>query len=104
MIQFSLHTIAIAAAKILPPSVEKVHIITRVGKDAFAKLLLKNFDESNVKYDETSVITNEAHTGVAPIIVDTKNGDNMIVVVPGKYYILRTLCTCTRLKYLISKH
>lgn len=89
---------AIAAAKISNPTLtykahqsqqqeshnEKVHIITRVGNDAFANLLLQNFDQCHVTYDPSSITSQDAHTGVAPIIVDQKTGDNMIVVVPGK--------------------
>lgn len=63
-----------------------VHMITRVGNDAFAKLVLQNFDDTNVKYNPKTVICEECHTGVAPIIVDQKTGDNMIVVIPGNYF------------------
>ena len=85
---------AIAAAKMLKQSNdtdqsvqnnENVHIITRVGDDAFAKLLMMNFDQSNVQYHQTSIVCPDTHTGVAPILVDQKTGDNMIVVVPGRY-------------------
>ena len=91
--------IAIAAAKMLLHPKQKqdlekrdtcnndhaknVHIITRVGDDAFSKLLLHNFDESHVKYNQETIICKDSHTGVAPIIVDQKTGDNMIVVIPG---------------------
>lgn len=69
---------------------ENVHIITRVGDDAFAKLLMQNFDQSNVQYDQTSIVCPDTHTGVAPILVDQKTGDNMIVVVPGTYVQIRS--------------
>ena len=63
-----------------------VHIITRIGNDAFAKSIRQNFDDSNVQYDSKTIhIQSEnSHTGVAPILVDQKTGDNMIVVIPGK--------------------
>ena len=86
-------TIAIAAAKLLlhPNQNEeglgsdnhKVHIITRVGNDAFAESIMKNFDDANISYDPETIRCTDSHTGVAPIVVDQKTGDNMIIVIPG---------------------
>jgi len=73
---------AIAAARHYDKT-NNVHIITRIGNDAFAKSIIQNFDNSNVKYDLETIRCENSHTGVAPILVDQKTGDNMIVVIPG---------------------
>lgn len=41
-----------------------------------------------VKFDQEATMAQEAHSGVAPIVVDTKSGDNMIIVIPGANHVL----------------
>ena len=40
-------------------------------------------DEAGVTYNNAIIQDPNHHTGVAPIIVNSQSGDNMIVVVPG---------------------
>jgi len=73
---------AIAAASLGLPCLE-VGVVCRLGEDGFANDLLDAFDEAGVTYDKTVIQAPGHHTGVAPIIVNSQSGDNMIVVVPG---------------------
>jgi len=74
---------AVAAASLrLAP----VSMLCRVGTDLFGKNLLENFKTVGVEYFGDSVITSEAPSGVASIVVDESSGDNMIVVSPGANY------------------
>lgn len=58
-----------------------VSFITRLGKDAFAKLALKTWQEAKVK---PAIIEDEENaTGAAFIFIDTKSGDNAIIIAPG---------------------
>uniref|UniRef100_A0A6V2ECB8 Multifunctional fusion protein n=1 Tax=Ditylum brightwellii TaxID=49249 RepID=A0A6V2ECB8_9STRA len=92
---------AVAAASI-GVSPNGVSMVCRVGDDSFGQNLLSNFRRVNVIYDEEKVIakgsakegdegeetSSSYHTGVAPILVDTQSGDNVIVVAPGANYAL----------------
>jgi len=74
---------AVAAASL---DVCPVSMVCRVGPDSFGEALLSNFRKVGVHYDESSTILSSGSSGVAPIVVDTKSGDNMIIVVPGANY------------------
>jgi len=58
-----------------------VHIITRLGKDAFAELAAKTWREAGVTpavaYDP------ESYTGAAYIFIEEATGNNAIIVCPG---------------------
>jgi len=58
-----------------------VSFITRLGKDDFAKLALKTWQDAQVK--PAIIEDEENNTGAAFIFVDTKNGDNAIIIAPG---------------------
>lgn len=65
-----------------------VTMITRVGDDIFGAKLLDNFRLNGVLFDEETTVLKSHHgkpisSGVACITVDTKSGDNMIIVTPG---------------------
>jgi ribokinase len=67
---------AVAAARLGYP----VHMVGKVGEDAFGQALLDNLAQAGV---ETSAVERVAgSSGVAPILV-ADNGENSIVVVPG---------------------
>ncbi|MBS7287818.1 MAG: ribokinase [Candidatus Freyarchaeota archaeon] len=68
---------AVAAARLGA----EVHMVSRVGRDAFGKLLLDNFRINGVRTNHVFEDP-EAHTGVAFILVDSA-GRNMIAVAPG---------------------
>jgi ribokinase len=75
--------VAAAALGIVP-----VSMVCKVGADAFGAELLGSFRDVNLQYDESSVVAPDVSTGVAQIIVDTRTGDNMIIVVPGANHAL----------------
>jgi len=75
----------VAAASL---DIAPVSMVCKVGADAFGTELLESFQKVNLQYDETSVVAPNVSTGVAQIIVDTKTGDNMIIVVPGANHAL----------------
>jgi ribokinase len=58
-----------------------VSFITRLGKDDFAKLALKTWQDAQVK--PAIIEDEENNTGAAFIFVDTKSGDNAIIIAPG---------------------
>ena len=62
-------------------SLHRVAMIGAVGDDLFGSNYLKSFSNSNVIIDLIEIIPNIS-TGVAPITVDSK-GENSIIVVPG---------------------
>jgi len=64
----------------------KVTMVTKLGKDIFGENTLNNYRKQNINIDYV-LCTEEASTGVAPIIVD-KKGNNSIVVVPGANILL----------------
>ncbi|KAL6077345.1 Ribokinase [Balamuthia mandrillaris] len=74
---------AVACAKLSKgaPQPVPVAIITKLGNDSFGENTLRNFQEQGV---ETAAVyrTSEASSGVAPILVDEK-GRNSIVIVTG---------------------
>ena len=75
--------VAAAALAIVP-----VSMVCKVGADAFGSELLGSFRDVNLQYDESSVVVPDVSTGVAQIIVDTKTGDNQIIVIPGANHAL----------------
>ena len=75
--------VAAAALGIVP-----VSMVCKVGADAFGSELLGSFRDVNLLYDEASVVAPDVSTGVAQIIVDTKTGDNQIIVIPGANHAL----------------
>ena len=59
----------------------KVGMITKVGDDVFGVMTRENFDEKGIATDY--IYTEEGmSSGVAPIFVD-KDGNNLIVIIPG---------------------
>lgn len=75
--------VAAAALDIVP-----VSMVCKVGADAFGSELLGSFRDVKLRYDESSVVAPDVSTGVAQIIVDTKTGDNQIIVIPGANHAL----------------
>jgi ribokinase len=60
----------------------EVTMITKVGKDPFAKIALDNFKRENM--DTRFVFEDDSHeTGTALIMVDEQTGQNQILVVTG---------------------
>jgi ribokinase len=70
---------AVAAAKLARRS--SVHMIGRVGADAFGEQLLQGLGDHRVRTEHVHA-TAGASTGVAMILVD-RRGENSIVVAPG---------------------
>ena len=68
---------AVAAAK----AGANAHMITRLGKDTFADMALDIWQKAGV----TPAITqhDNSYTGAACIFVETKSGNNAIIVTPG---------------------
>jgi ribokinase len=83
---------ACAAASL---GINPVTMISRVGDDVFGKALLENFKDKGVLFDEqATVLRGEVDgkpisSGVASITVDTKSGDNMIIVTPGANHAMK---------------
>lgn len=69
------------AAALLRRNPSNVHIICRVGRDAYGSALLDNFKKSGVLFSSNTSQEN-MHTGVASITVNSQ-GDNCIIVIPG---------------------
>ena len=76
---------AVAAASL---GIVPVTMVCRVGQDSFGADLLANFRKVGVHFDEETTMAQDSHSGVAPIVVDTTTGDNMIVVIPGANHVL----------------
>lgn len=76
---------AVAASSL---GIVPITMICRVGQDSFGADLLTNFRKVGVKFHEEATMAKDAHSGVAPIVVDTTTGDNMIIVVPGANHVL----------------
>ncbi|CAB9517341.1 Inosine triphosphate pyrophosphatase [Seminavis robusta] len=77
---------AVAAASL---GMVPVSMVCRVAEDVFGQSLLNNFRNSGVIFDEESTVLKEqGSSGVAAITVDTKSGDNMIIVTPGTNFLL----------------
>lgn len=71
---------AVAAAKLAKPGTS-VHMIGRVGDDAFGQQLLTGLQLHQVRCEHVTV-TEGVSSGIALILVD-KTGENSIVAVPG---------------------
>jgi ribokinase/non-canonical purine NTP pyrophosphatase (RdgB/HAM1 family) len=76
---------AVAAASL---GIVPITMVCRVGQDSFGANLLANFRKVGVQFEEETTMAHESHSGVAPIVVDTTTGDNMIIVIPGANYVL----------------
>jgi len=61
------------------------YIISRVGKDIFGEKLVENLKENRVNTKYVKVDEN-AHTGIAFILLNEKTGENIIAVAPGADY------------------
>ena len=62
-----------------------VTVVSRVGNDVFGKDTLRNFKELGI--DSTYLgVDDTLPSGVAPITVDEKTGQNSIIIVPGANY------------------
>jgi ribokinase len=60
----------------------KVSVVVKLGKDVFGENYLKNYQEQGI--DTSYVMFDDTRfSGVAPIAVDEKTGQNSIVIVPG---------------------
>ncbi|WP_137113676.1 ribokinase [Mesorhizobium sp. GR13] len=68
---------AVAAAKL---GVE-THMITRLGVDTFADMANETWRQAGVR--PAAIATPESYTGAAYIFVDSRTGDNAIIVSPG---------------------
>lgn len=62
-------------------------VISKLGNDVFGKDYLENFRKNKIR-TEYVFTTDDAATGVAPIVVD-KNGDNSILVILGANLLLK---------------
>jgi len=69
--------------------ISPVTMICRMGDDVFGQNLLQNFRRTGVQVDEKQTVLPQTSSGVATIVVDTKCGDNMIIVTPGANYELK---------------
>ncbi|MGI9400214.1 MAG: ribokinase [Rhizobiaceae bacterium] len=68
---------AVAVARLEAP----VHLITRLGDDAFAELAIETWQKAGVTPE---VIRDpESYTGAAYIFIEEASGDNAIIVCPG---------------------
>ena len=59
-----------------------VALITRLGRDPFADMARRMFDEEAINQDGVSV-DEDLPTGTATILIDSARGENAIVIVPG---------------------
>ena len=68
---------AVAAAR----AGAEVHMVTRLGQDAFAQMALDVWQDAGV----TPAVTRHAdgYTGAAYIFIDAASGDNAIIIAPG---------------------
>jgi len=76
---------AIAAARVTDPEISQIHMICKVGNDAYGHQLMTSFDKNKVHYNTEHLIEDGSHTGMAAITVDS-SGENTIVVIPGSNY------------------
>lgn len=67
----------------------EVFAVVKLGSDQFGESTVRNFEEQGV---DTSHVTfdEEASSGVAPIMVEERTGQNRIIVVPGANATLST--------------
>eukprot|EP00553_Chaetoceros_curvisetus_P010504 CAMPEP_0204612224 /NCGR_PEP_ID=MMETSP0717-20131115/329_1 /ASSEMBLY_ACC=CAM_ASM_000666 /TAXON_ID=230516 /ORGANISM="Chaetoceros curvisetus" /LENGTH=422 /DNA_ID=CAMNT_0051624221 /DNA_START=222 /DNA_END=1486 /DNA_ORIENTATION=+ len=105
---------AIAAARLCLgyKSHTNVHMICKVGNDAYGEQLLTNFDKDGVKYEDamsrqdnakSDVDISGLHTGIASITVD-KKGENTIVVIPGSNHALTVDEVETKIQAIVEQH
>lgn len=59
----------------------ETHMISKLGKDDFAKLALETWSEAGVTAHVTQV--SESYTGAAFIFIEEASGDNAIIISPG---------------------
>ena len=62
---------------------DKISILPDIIFSPFLKI-----EKVGVKYNAQTITSSEHSTGVAPILVDTETGDNLIVCIPGANSIL----------------
>ena len=60
-----------------------VVMMTKVGTDTFANVMLDTMTELNMSKDNIFFITKETETGIALILVDENSSQNEIIIVPG---------------------
>lgn len=60
----------------------EVHFVGSVGDDNFGKMIVDNFREVGVRA-ESLEISKVSNTGVAHIWVESDNGENRIIIIPG---------------------
>lgn len=58
-----------------------VHLISRLGDDAFADLAIRTWEDAGVKPEVTR--DRDSYTGAAYIFIEEASGDNAIIVCPG---------------------
>lgn len=77
-------------SKILVSYEKEQSYIMIIYKRIQLTILCRHAGRANVKYDEekTVLLDESISTGVAPIVVDTNSGDNMIIVIPGANHAL----------------
>lgn len=94
---------AVAAASL---GMVPVSMVCRVADDVFGGSLLNNFRNAGVQFDEESTVlsSKEESSGVAAITVDTKSGDNMIIVTPGTNFLLSPADVRDSLEKLAKKN
>jgi len=79
-------------------SMGNVHMICRVGDDVFGKALLEDLEKSGVHVNGPLSTVSNTSSGVASIVVDTKSGDNQIIVTPGANHALTASHVSEQLK------
>lgn len=72
---------AVAAARARSASGGRVHIVTRLGLDAFADLALSTWAEAGVVPEVER--SPESYTGAAFIFLEAGTGQNAIIIAPG---------------------
>ena len=60
----------------------EVNMVTKLGEDDFAKIILSTYDELGIKHDHM-IISKDVSTGTAPVLVDENTGNNLVVIIPG---------------------
>ena len=68
--------------------VSSKRIVLNVSCTHNLNVLCCSTGKSGVKFEEETTMAQDAHSGVAPIVVDTTTGDNMIIVIPGANHFL----------------
>ena len=60
----------------------EVHFVGSVGDDSFGHQIVDNFKEAGIRA-ESLALSRTSNTGVAHIWVESDNGENRIVIIPG---------------------